>query len=800
MNRYTAAFDPLMARIEQAGRPNGVGIVDCPEPEEAALALAERLRAPIGALTIEVIDTLAGAFVARLPADDAVLHRLNGQRDALRARGVFLVVVLKIDEQPRFQRLCGDIEAAHACYELLPFVARTDVSVALGRQHLLTDHRERLQKLDLRGFIRREQEDVSWTLQDVFVMPRGCQSGTAVSTTGVAPTPTLDALVSLVEAIIRPGQPHRPPQPVLLLGEPGGGKSFFLRWCALRDGPLFGRDLALAVPLSLAAFAQAPQPRTLWQYALDRLLDRTPLAAHALTAAAEAGQVVFLLDGLDEAEGAQAQARVRLAIGELQAHTPRCLILVTSRPTSARDLWPTLELLPFERDEVRTFLAGWCALYAAEVRGVAHREAGRREGEALAADILAHERLRQLAGNPLMLTILAIVNRRGLRLPDHRVELYQQISEVLVEKWNRLRALEPQQHTHRPLSLADALRILGPVALELVETGHRGDFDARSLARQIERVQAAGKLTHLGSPDELVRLFRDTLGLIVEHAPGRYRFLHSMLAEFFAAHELVRTRTLEAWAEHPQAIAGQSQRHEPFLLALGILSQLRAEDDRVEAVLERIVEWLEGPLPDSEAQCEAGWRLANGLLAEDLQWGVGRLERLHQQLARAWAPGSVQLPWSYTFFAPSSLGAFASVASDPALLRRQNVETKAQATWLAITFYRKAVIEPSCLMRSGLLQDAPKFLKALTYWTFEREIPSGEFDEEGNELLYSREWREMDSSIAEALRSLGFTHIIEHSPRGETTLYPLDTGFELDGISENDFELELVPPPSTVFS
>ena len=817
MNRYTDTFTRLMEQIDFAGLPRGVGIIDCPEPDEAAAALAERLGIPFGELTHEVIDTLQGSLVVRLPADDGVLDHLNGLRDNLRMRRVFLAVALSLDEQPRFQRLCGDIYSARAFFEILPFISRTDVSLEAGRAQLLADHRQRLQKLDLRGFIRREQEDVSWTLRDVFVIPRAqrTRKGMRISFGEEAPTESLEPIgqISMIAdvagllGVFDHMDPHgnlranRTPQPFLLLGEPGGGKSFLLRWAALHDGPLFGRPTPLPVLISLAAFAQAPQPRTLWQYCIDRLLDRTPLAAHALTAAAEAGHAVFLLDGLDEAESESAQKRVRKEIEALQARAPRCLVLVTSRPTHGRDLaWPTLELLPFEDDQIRTFLAGWCALYAAEVRGPQQREAGRAEGEALAEQILAHDRLRQLAGNPLMLTILAIVNRRGLRLPDHRVELYQQVSEVLVEKWNRLRALEPATTHQRPLSLADALRILGPVALELVESGHRGDFEARALHRQIQRVQTAGKLTHLGPPDRLVALFRDTLGLIVEHAPGQYRFLHSMLLEFFAAHELVRTGKLETWAEKPQAIADQSQRHEPFLLALGILSQLRAEDDRVEAVLERVVAWLEGPLP------EDGWfsdtfDLMEELLAEELPWGTQLGRRAKEALVGRWLVAAEgrsahDVGWMLVNRHPDLRSVMATLVAHPERIAERDIEGLARmaktATWMDVDAHP--------LLRLGLALDAPAFLMALTRFVLTMR-ETEDRDKDGEWILedWSETW--IDGRIALNLKDLGFTCLIERigeRPVVHHTFEDPDERVVFEHAEEAGWSLSLEPPPAEV--
>lgn len=54
-----------------------------------------------------------------------------------------------------------------------------------------------------------------------------------------------------------------------------------------------------------------------------------------------------------------------------------------------------------------------------------------------------------------------------------------------------------------------------------------------------------GAIRGVGSAEEAIDMFRRSLGLLVERAPGVYGFLHETLLEFFAAQELVRTGRLE---------------------------------------------------------------------------------------------------------------------------------------------------------------------------------------------------------------------------------------------------------------
>ena len=50
--------------------------------------------------------------------------------------------------------------------------------------------------------------------------------------------------------------------------------------------------------------------------------------------------------------------------------------------------------------------------------------------------------MARLAANPLLLTILALIKRQGVVLPNRRVELYELYLETLIRSWNKARALE----------------------------------------------------------------------------------------------------------------------------------------------------------------------------------------------------------------------------------------------------------------------------------------------------------------------------------------------------------------------
>ena len=80
----------------------------------------------------------------------------------------------------------------------------------------------------------------------------------------------------------------------------------------------------------------------------------------------------------------------------------------------------------------------------------------------------ANPSVRRLAANPLLLTILALMKRQGVTLPERRVELYEQYVRTLLSSWNRARGLG--RPPARDLDVVQTVRVLAPLALWMHET------------------------------------------------------------------------------------------------------------------------------------------------------------------------------------------------------------------------------------------------------------------------------------------------------------------------------------------
>jgi formylglycine-generating enzyme required for sulfatase activity/energy-coupling factor transporter ATP-binding protein EcfA2 len=257
---------------------------------------------------------------------------------------------------------------------------------------------------------------------------------------------------------------------LVLLGEPGSGKSTALRYLALMlaqagldpDRALAaqldgwgalgeaGKLIPVFMPLLPLAQRLAAQPgragsaADLWG-AIDAHLTSHGATAEVLTAMrAELarGHVLLLLDGLDEVAGDDSRRQVAQAVLGFAAEQPRCRMVVACRVrayegehNAAWQLpgWPSATLADWVPGQVHAFIGAW---YTAAAAASQMPEAKRDERIAVLRRAAAErEDLRRLSLRPLLLTIMALVHLNDGRLPEDRVSLYSRCLDILLGQW-----------------------------------------------------------------------------------------------------------------------------------------------------------------------------------------------------------------------------------------------------------------------------------------------------------------------------------------------------------------------------
>jgi hypothetical protein len=251
------------------------------------------------------------------------------------------------------------------------------------------------------------------------------------------------------------------------------------------------------------------------------------------------GRVLLLIDGLDEV--ADPISRVKVSDWfEIQLDRyPLCGVIVTSRPHGYEErpmsALTVLKTVPFTPEQVETFVDSW--YFAITERRHARlnpeiRKESKREAVDLIGRIKASAAIRDMASNPLLLTMICHVHYYRGALPGSRSELYDEICQVFLGKRQLAKSLPLQS------SIAQRTLVLENLSIYMMKRGVRAAsrLEAQKhLAPTIARFSKA-------APNVFLDSIIDETGLLIEPRAGEVSFVHLTIQEYLAANWIASSR------------------------------------------------------------------------------------------------------------------------------------------------------------------------------------------------------------------------------------------------------------------
>jgi hypothetical protein len=350
---------------------------------------------------------------------------------------------------------------------------------------------------------------------------------------------------------------------LVLLGDPGAGKSSLTRYVLLKlleplpapgDGDDWRRPLEGTWPVLVELrdlLAREAEGRC--EDLIDYLAYTGETQGFGFDRAALEAQLrdrpsLIIVDGLDEIFSLQRRRAMVEEIIGLESRFPQARVLVTSRIAgfdarpfeSAGYALATLDDL--DKDQIELFADTWFGLaFPGEPE-----KADRARGDLLEA-LERRPQLAVLAGNPLILTIMAIIARHK-RLARSRTQLYAQALDVLCYAWDYKRGLKLEKDSPlTDLQPEDTLLMLRRIAWRMQESeeGLRanaiGEDDLRGILFDFFERDWRFPPSRAGrAAAEMLTLLQERNWILTTRGPQLYGFVHRTFLEYLCALELTK--------------------------------------------------------------------------------------------------------------------------------------------------------------------------------------------------------------------------------------------------------------------
>jgi predicted NACHT family NTPase len=352
---------------------------------------------------------------------------------------------------------------------------------------------------------------------------------------------------------------------LMLLGKPGAGKTSFLKRLAMLCNAATFQGHRVPIFIALKDFGDSSEKPKLLTYISQWLKEWEVQESQSVEQIFKQGRGFLLLDGLDEVS----ERSSRQVLQEIQSFSNRFPLnaFVVSCRIAAKEFtfqqFTEVEVADFSNKQIADFAQRW--FQAKQLT---------EKTQPFLKKLKEHPRIKELATNPLLLTLLCLVFEGRTDFPGNRSELYEEGLDVLLKKWDGTRSIEREQ-TYRELSLKRKEDLLSQLAFNTFESGNYF-FKQKDAERLIEAyiqnlpgAEADPEALRLDS-EAVLKSIEAQHGLLVERARGIYSFSHLTFHEYFTARRTEKREDL-----YPALISHLTEKRwrEVFLLTVGMVEK-----------------------------------------------------------------------------------------------------------------------------------------------------------------------------------------------------------------------------------
>ncbi|MEG4279178.1 NACHT domain-containing protein [Microcoleus sp. MON1_C1] len=342
---------------------------------------------------------------------------------------------------------------------------------------------------------------------------------------------------------------------LVILGDPGSGKSTLLKYLALQWAKLSPSQLQLRsqpihLLIELRKYNRSKDENECNNF-LEFMERGSSWIGHlnksSLHKRLQAGCAVVMFDGLDEVFEVEKRNRIVDQIHNFTQTYPTVKVIVTSRVIGYQQQrlknaqFHHFMLQDFEPEQIQEFIQKWHELtFTDRLKKAASLERlDKAIGESRA--------IRELAGNPLLLTMMAILNRNQ-ELPRFRAKLYEEASKVLLHKWDFEVKEKLNNDRLDPYVIDEEVKqsICGRIAYTMQSSSKQlGNIISREDLRQtitdsLSGLMGTGATACAKLMVDQLRERNFILCFLGGYNEDYFAFVHRTFLEYFCAWELVR--------------------------------------------------------------------------------------------------------------------------------------------------------------------------------------------------------------------------------------------------------------------
>ncbi|MEG5042314.1 MULTISPECIES: NACHT domain-containing protein [unclassified Microcoleus] len=361
-------------------------------------------------------------------------------------------------------------------------------------------------------------------------------------------------------------------QYLMVLGQPGAGKSTFLRKIGLEalKGKKGGfKHDRIPVFIELKSFTSSPidiEKLIIEEFSICGFPSSEQFIAKAL----EQGKLLILLDGLDEVPTVNTNEVISKIQNFVDSYDKNSFI-VSCRTAAYRNnfqRFTDVKLADFDDTQIEQFIGNWFQSEVDQQAGTAQKCWELLQKPEYAA-------AKELAHTPLLLTFLCLNYDRSQNFPNNRSVLYKKALRILLEEWAAEKRIQKEE-IYQGLSTELEESLLSEIAYSGFETD-KLFFSQREVVEQIKTFLA----TNLNVPKHLdgeavLNAIAVQQGILVERAEDVFSFSHLTLQEYLTAQYIADNNLIE------QLVTGHlsdARWQEVFLLVAGLVRAKNGADD-----------------------------------------------------------------------------------------------------------------------------------------------------------------------------------------------------------------------------